>query len=113
MNHIPRPGGPPRTAIASAAGTINIWRRDDGSGYRVVSTFTGGGEAWARTMRGAVRLAMSMSRWWRRHQGAYLARLACVQDPGNRMPRGWTRPRRCRGGRCTTPRLGRWTAPPA
>ena len=79
--------------MVDTAGTINIWRNDVGT-YRVCGTFKGGGEAWATTMRAAVRLAMSMSRWWRRHQDSYLAQLACAQDPGDRMPRGWTPPRR-------------------
>ena len=80
--------------MVDTAGTINIWRNDESGAYRVCGTFKGGGEAWATTMRAAVRLAMSMSRWWRRHQDSYLAQLACAQDPGDRMPRGWTPPRR-------------------
>ena len=76
------------------AGTINVWRVDATGAYRVCGTFKGGGEAYARTIRAACHIALSMSRWWRRHQDSYLAQLACVLDPGDRMPRGWTPPRR-------------------
>ena len=75
-----------------AAGKIDIYR--EGHGYRVNASFKGGGEAWAHTRRAAERIAASAGRWWRRHQDNYLAHLACVLDPGDRMPRGWTPPRR-------------------
>ena len=74
------------------AGKIDIYR--EGHGYRVTATFKGGGEAWAETRRAAERLAASAGRWWRRHQDSYLEQLACVLDPGDRMPMGWTPPRR-------------------
>ena len=76
-------------------GTINIWQDDETRCYRVVGTFEGGSEAYAASMRGAIRLALSMSRWWHKHQSRYLRRLATM-DPGDRQPLGWTRPRRCR-----------------
>ena len=75
------------------AGTINVWRNATGA-YRVCGTFIGGGEAYARTMGAACHIALSMSRWWRRHQDEYLARLRCCEDAGDRLPEGWTPPRR-------------------
>ena len=78
--------------VAATAGKIDIYR--EGHGYRVNASFKGGGEAWAHTRRAAERIAASAGRWWRRHQDSYLAQLACVLDPGDRMPRGWTPPRR-------------------
>ena len=79
--------------VADTAGTINVWQ-DGRHAYRVTATFTGGGVYWAGTRRAAERLAASAGRWWRRHQDQYLADLACVQDPGDGMPRGWQPPRR-------------------
>ena len=55
----------------------------------MVGTFSGGGDAGAHTRRAAERLAASAGRWWRRHQEQYLEDLACVQDPGDRLPRAW------------------------
>ena len=80
------------TRVADTAGTIDI-RRDGRAAYRVSATFTGGGVYWAGTRRAAERLAASAGRWWRRHQDQYLVDLANVQDPGDRMPRGWQPPR--------------------
>ena len=81
-------GFPP---AADTAGTINV-RRVDATAYRVCGTFIGGGEAYARTMRAAYHVAMSMSRWWRRHQDEYLKELNYA-DAGW-QPDGWTPPRR-------------------
>ena len=81
------------TRVADTAGTIDI-RRDGRAAYRVSATFTGGGVYWAGTRRDAERIAASAGRWWRRHQDQYLTDLANVQDPGDRMPRGWQPPRR-------------------
>ena len=79
--------------VADTAGTINVWQ-DGRHAYRVTATFTGGGVHWATTRRDAERLAASAGRWWRRHQDQYLIDLANVQDPGDRLPRGWQPPRR-------------------
>ena len=87
-----RNGGKSDPAVADTAGTVNVW--PEGHGYRVTATFTGGGVAWAHTRRAAERMAASAGRWWRRHQDQYLIDLDSVQDPGDRMPRGWTPPRR-------------------
>ena len=81
------------TRVADTAGTLDI-RRDGRDAYRVTATFTGGGVYWAGTRRAAERLAASAGRWWRRHQDQYLADLANVQDPGDRLPRAWQPPRR-------------------
>ena len=90
--HKAKASGGSNPPAASTAGKIDIYR--EGHGYRVTATFKGGGEAWAETRRAAERLAASAGRWWRRHQDNYLAQLACVLDPGDRMPMGWTPPRR-------------------
>ena len=82
----------PYTPRADRGGTIQMF--SEHGAFRVVGSFTGGGEAWATTLRAALRVTDSMRRWWTRHQDGYLAQLACCQDPGDRMPCGWTPPRR-------------------
>ena len=71
-------------------------RRVDATAYRVCGTFIGGGEAYARTIRAAYHIALSMSRWWRRHQDTYLAQLRCCEDAARPAARGLDSPQEAR-----------------
>lgn len=88
-------GKTPAPEAAATAGTIEIRHSVVDGMFRVCATFRGGGEVdGILTLAAAERIALSARRWWKRRQDQYLEHLACVQDPGDAMPRGWTPPRK-------------------